>query len=80
TPKIIWLKVSDAMETHDASCPGVHLPAKDDIYLSGCFMGQYHKLEFEKVDQCDTSPDYSKPRVANQLFWRAISGEGLGLL
>lgn len=27
------------------SCPGVHLPAKDDIYLSMCFMGQYHQSE-----------------------------------
>ncbi|KAF1380295.1 hypothetical protein PFLUV_G00162130 [Perca fluviatilis] len=46
------------------SCPGVHLPAKDDIYLSMCFMGQYHqsdclpavfpllfheKMKFEKI-------------------------------
>uniref|UniRef100_A0A673APC2 Spermatogenesis-associated protein 6 N-terminal domain-containing protein n=1 Tax=Sphaeramia orbicularis TaxID=375764 RepID=A0A673APC2_9TELE len=27
------------------SCPGVHLPAKDDIYLSMCFMGQYRRSE-----------------------------------
>uniref|UniRef100_A0A667XP34 Spermatogenesis-associated protein 6 N-terminal domain-containing protein n=1 Tax=Myripristis murdjan TaxID=586833 RepID=A0A667XP34_9TELE len=27
------------------SCPGVHLPAKDDIYLSVCLMGQYRKSE-----------------------------------
>uniref|UniRef100_A0A7N6AMS9 Spermatogenesis-associated protein 6 N-terminal domain-containing protein n=1 Tax=Anabas testudineus TaxID=64144 RepID=A0A7N6AMS9_ANATE len=27
------------------SCPGVHLPAKDDIYLSICFMGQYRQSE-----------------------------------
>uniref|UniRef100_A0A8K9UFC5 Spermatogenesis-associated protein 6 N-terminal domain-containing protein n=1 Tax=Oncorhynchus mykiss TaxID=8022 RepID=A0A8K9UFC5_ONCMY len=29
--------------TFQVSCPGVHLPAKDDIYLSVCFMSQYRK-------------------------------------
>ncbi|KAI3375856.1 hypothetical protein L3Q82_004133 [Scortum barcoo] len=27
------------------SCPGVHLSAKDDVYLSMCFMGQYRQSE-----------------------------------
>uniref|UniRef100_A0A3B4ZJZ9 Spermatogenesis associated 6-like n=1 Tax=Stegastes partitus TaxID=144197 RepID=A0A3B4ZJZ9_9TELE len=30
---------------YQVSCPGVHLPAKDDIYLSMCFMGQYRQSE-----------------------------------
>ncbi|XP_034722313.1 spermatogenesis associated 6-like protein [Etheostoma cragini] len=39
------LKVVVELKFRAVSCPGVHLPAKDDIYLSMCFMGQYHRSE-----------------------------------
>ncbi|XP_030285840.1 spermatogenesis associated 6-like protein isoform X2 [Sparus aurata] len=39
------LKVVVQFSCRAVSCPGVHLPAKDDIYLSMCFMGQYHQSE-----------------------------------
>ncbi|XP_036968969.1 spermatogenesis associated 6-like protein isoform X4 [Acanthopagrus latus] len=39
------LKVVVQFNCRAVSCPGVHLPAKDDIYLSMCFMGQYHQSE-----------------------------------
>ncbi|KAM9335368.1 spermatogenesis associated 6-like protein [Symphorus nematophorus] len=39
------LKVRVDINFRAVSCPGVHLPAKDDIYLSMCFMGQYRQSE-----------------------------------
>ncbi|XP_059210436.1 spermatogenesis associated 6-like protein [Centropristis striata] len=39
------LKVVVELKFRAVSCPGVHLPAKDDIYLSVCFMGQYRQSE-----------------------------------
>ncbi|XP_071334366.1 spermatogenesis associated 6-like protein isoform X7 [Trachinotus anak] len=39
------LKVVVEFKFRAVSCPGVHLPAKDDIYLSMCFMGQYRQSE-----------------------------------
>ncbi|XP_030018769.1 spermatogenesis associated 6-like protein [Sphaeramia orbicularis] len=39
------LKVVVEVKFRAVSCPGVHLPAKDDIYLSMCFMGQYRRSE-----------------------------------
>ncbi|GAA6214797.1 spermatogenesis-associated protein 6-like isoform X2 [Lates japonicus] len=39
------LKVVVELKFRAVSCPGVHLPAKDDIYLSMCFMGQYRQSE-----------------------------------
>ncbi|XP_042257388.1 spermatogenesis associated 6-like protein isoform X2 [Thunnus maccoyii] len=39
------LKVVVDLKFRAVSCPGVHLPAKDDIYLSMCFMGQYRQSE-----------------------------------
>ncbi|XP_068569823.1 spermatogenesis associated 6-like protein [Cebidichthys violaceus] len=39
------LKVLVELKFRAVSCPGVHLPAKDDIYLSMCFMGQYCQSE-----------------------------------
>ncbi|XP_026208946.1 spermatogenesis associated 6-like protein isoform X5 [Anabas testudineus] len=39
------LKVAVEVQFRAVSCPGVHLPAKDDIYLSICFMGQYRQSE-----------------------------------
>ncbi|XP_049922938.1 spermatogenesis associated 6-like protein isoform X1 [Epinephelus moara] len=39
------LKVVVELKFRAVSCPGVHLPAKDDIYLSICFMGQYCQSE-----------------------------------
>ncbi|XP_054456967.1 spermatogenesis associated 6-like protein [Anoplopoma fimbria] len=39
------LKVLVELKFRAVSCPGVHLPAKDDIYLSLCFMGQYCQSE-----------------------------------
>ncbi|XP_042368313.1 LOW QUALITY PROTEIN: spermatogenesis associated 6-like protein [Plectropomus leopardus] len=39
------LKVLVEIKFRAVSCPGVHLPAKDDIYLSMCFMGQYRQSE-----------------------------------
>nr|XP_046236505.1 spermatogenesis associated 6-like protein isoform X2 [Scatophagus argus] len=33
------------MKRSEVSCPGVHLAAKDDIYLSMCFMGHYCQSE-----------------------------------
>ncbi|XP_049424852.1 spermatogenesis associated 6-like protein isoform X2 [Epinephelus fuscoguttatus] len=39
------LKVVVEIKFRAVSCPGVHLPAKDDIYLSICFMGQYRQSE-----------------------------------
>uniref|UniRef100_A0A3P8T9X3 Spermatogenesis-associated protein 6 N-terminal domain-containing protein n=1 Tax=Amphiprion percula TaxID=161767 RepID=A0A3P8T9X3_AMPPE len=30
---------------YNVSCPGVHLAAKDDVYLSMCFMGQCRQSE-----------------------------------
>ncbi|XP_035531519.1 spermatogenesis associated 6-like protein [Morone saxatilis] len=39
------LKVVVELQFRAVSCPGVHLPAKDDIYLSMCFMGQYRQSE-----------------------------------
>ncbi|XP_019955774.2 spermatogenesis associated 6-like protein isoform X2 [Paralichthys olivaceus] len=58
------LKVVVELKFRAVSCPGVHLPAKDDIYLSVCFMGQdrqseclpavfpllfHEKMTFEKI-------------------------------
>ncbi|XP_072232013.1 spermatogenesis associated 6-like protein [Leuresthes tenuis] len=58
------LKVVVEIKFTAVSCPGVHLPAKNDIYLSMCFMGQHcqseslpavfplllhEKLTFEKI-------------------------------
>ncbi|XP_068443626.1 spermatogenesis associated 6-like protein isoform X2 [Clinocottus analis] len=58
------LKVLVELKFHAVSCPGVYLPAKDEIYLSMCFMGQYsmsqclpavfplwihEKMTFEKI-------------------------------
>ncbi|KAM9406677.1 spermatogenesis-associated protein 6-like [Salvelinus alpinus] len=39
------MKVVVDLQFRAVSCPGVHLPAKDDIYLSVCFMSQYRKSE-----------------------------------
>ncbi|KAE8276931.1 Spermatogenesis-associated protein 6 [Larimichthys crocea] len=39
------LKVVVELNFRAVSCPGVHLSAKDDIYLSMCFMGQYRQSE-----------------------------------
>ncbi|XP_039997434.1 spermatogenesis associated 6-like protein isoform X2 [Xiphias gladius] len=39
------LKVVVELKFRAVSCPGVHLPAKDDIYLSMCLMGQYRQSE-----------------------------------
>ncbi|XP_041738434.1 spermatogenesis associated 6-like protein [Coregonus clupeaformis] len=39
------MKVVVELQLRAVSCPGVHLPAKDDIYLSVCFMSQYCKSE-----------------------------------
>nr|XP_020450655.1 spermatogenesis associated 6-like protein isoform X4 [Monopterus albus] len=39
------LKIVVELRFRAVSCPGVHLPAKDDIYLSVCFMGQYRQSE-----------------------------------
>ncbi|XP_040887362.1 spermatogenesis associated 6-like protein [Toxotes jaculatrix] len=39
------LKVVVELKFRAVSCPGVHLPYKDDIYLSMCFMGQYRQSE-----------------------------------
>ncbi|XP_035004143.2 spermatogenesis associated 6-like protein [Hippoglossus stenolepis] len=39
------LKVVVELKLRAVSCPGVHLPAKDDIYLSMCFMGQCRQSE-----------------------------------
>uniref|UniRef100_UPI003AABD21B spermatogenesis associated 6-like protein n=1 Tax=Centroberyx gerrardi TaxID=166262 RepID=UPI003AABD21B len=39
------LKVVVEVKFRAVSCPGVYLPAKDDIYLSMCFTGQYRKSE-----------------------------------
>ncbi|XP_044040814.1 spermatogenesis associated 6-like protein isoform X2 [Siniperca chuatsi] len=39
------LKVVVELKLRAVSCPGVHLPAKDDIYLSMCFMGQYRQSD-----------------------------------
>ncbi|XP_029310725.1 spermatogenesis associated 6-like protein isoform X3 [Cottoperca gobio] len=39
------LKVVVELKFRAVSCPGVHLPAKDDIYLSMWFMGQYCQSE-----------------------------------
>nr|XP_019955773.1 PREDICTED: spermatogenesis-associated protein 6-like isoform X1 [Paralichthys olivaceus] len=58
------LKVVVELKFRAVSCPGVHLPAKDDIYLSVCFMGHdrqseclpavfpllfHEKMTFEKI-------------------------------
>ncbi|XP_052315416.1 spermatogenesis associated 6-like protein isoform X4 [Oncorhynchus keta] len=37
------MKVVVDLQFRAVSCPGVHLSAKDDIYLSVCFMSQYRK-------------------------------------
>ncbi|XP_056225808.1 spermatogenesis associated 6-like protein [Seriola aureovittata] len=37
------LKVLVELKFRAVSCPGVHLQAKDDIYLSMCFMSQYRQ-------------------------------------
>ncbi|XP_053272724.1 spermatogenesis associated 6-like protein [Pleuronectes platessa] len=39
------LKVVVELKFRAVSCPGVHPPAKDDIYLRMCFMGQYRQSE-----------------------------------
>ncbi|XP_062849242.1 spermatogenesis associated 6-like protein [Trichomycterus rosablanca] len=39
------LKVVVELHLKAITCPGVHLPAKDDIYLSVCLMNQYMKTE-----------------------------------
>ncbi|XP_041840457.1 spermatogenesis associated 6-like protein isoform X3 [Melanotaenia boesemani] len=39
------LKVVVEIKLRAVSCPGVHLPARDDIYISMCFMGQYRHSE-----------------------------------
>ncbi|XP_041821595.1 spermatogenesis associated 6-like protein [Chelmon rostratus] len=39
------LKVVVEINFRAVSCPGVHLPAKHDVYLSVCFMGQYRQSE-----------------------------------
>ncbi|XP_032400688.1 spermatogenesis associated 6-like protein [Etheostoma spectabile] len=39
------LKVAVELKFRAVSCPGVHLPAKDDVYLSMCFMGRHHRSE-----------------------------------
>ncbi|XP_070786387.1 spermatogenesis associated 6-like protein [Enoplosus armatus] len=38
-------RVAVEVKFRAVSCPGVHLPAKDDIYLSVCFMGQCRQSE-----------------------------------
>ncbi|XP_023149419.1 spermatogenesis associated 6-like protein [Amphiprion ocellaris] len=39
------LKVVVELKFRAVSCPGVHLAAKDDVYLSMCFMGQCRQSE-----------------------------------
>ncbi|XP_008317515.1 spermatogenesis associated 6-like protein [Cynoglossus semilaevis] len=39
------LKVVVEIKFRAVSCPGVHLPTKDDVYLGTCFMGQYRQSE-----------------------------------
>ncbi|XP_058479783.1 spermatogenesis associated 6-like protein [Solea solea] len=39
------LKVLVEVKFRAVSCPGVHLPTKDDVNLSMCFMGQYRQSE-----------------------------------
>ncbi|CAL8241717.1 unnamed protein product [Merluccius merluccius] len=65
------LKVVTELHFRTVSCPGVHLWAKDDVYLSVCVMGQYRssqcvpavfplllqqKMTFEKVFRYAVDP------------------------
>ncbi|XP_013876550.1 spermatogenesis associated 6-like protein isoform X2 [Austrofundulus limnaeus] len=69
TPKA--LKVVVEIKFRAVSCPGVRLPAKHDVYLSVCFMGQhrqseclpavfpllvYEKMTFEKIFRYAVDP------------------------
>ncbi|KAG7265995.1 hypothetical protein CRUP_029606 [Coryphaenoides rupestris] len=40
------LKVVTELHFRTVSCPGVHLGAKDDLYLSVCVMGQYRTSKY----------------------------------
>ena len=42
---LLWLSYNLFLLCYQVSCPGVHLPAKNDIYLSMCFMGQHCQSE-----------------------------------
>ncbi|KAM3590546.1 uncharacterized protein V6R79_011520 [Siganus canaliculatus] len=39
------LKAVVELNFRAVSCPGVHLPTKDDVFLSMCFLGQYRQSE-----------------------------------
>ncbi|KAK9524377.1 hypothetical protein VZT92_016775 [Zoarces viviparus] len=85
------LKVLVELKFRAVSCPGVHLPAKDDIYLSMCFMGQYcqteclpavfpllfhEKMTFEKIFQHAVDPG----DIAVMLEYEMVSIELLQLI
>ncbi|KAL0970332.1 hypothetical protein UPYG_G00240560 [Umbra pygmaea] len=80
------MKVVVELQLRAVSCPGVHLPAKDDIYLSVCFMSQYcmsqclppvfpmlfrEKMRFEKMFHCAVDPG----DVAELLEWETVKVE-----
>ncbi|XP_056606706.1 spermatogenesis associated 6-like protein [Triplophysa dalaica] len=65
------VKVIVELHLRAITCPGVHLPAKDDVYVTVCLMNQYRKsaclpavfpiiirekIRFEKVWKCATDP------------------------
>ncbi|XP_057197888.1 spermatogenesis associated 6-like protein isoform X2 [Triplophysa rosa] len=65
------VKVIVELHLRAITCPGVHLPAKDDVYVSVCLMNQYRKsaclpavfpliirekIRFEKLWKCATDP------------------------
>uniref|UniRef100_A0A3Q3L1E4 Spermatogenesis-associated protein 6 N-terminal domain-containing protein n=1 Tax=Mastacembelus armatus TaxID=205130 RepID=A0A3Q3L1E4_9TELE len=43
--KLLMCASTGLIFVSQVSCPGVHLPAKDDLYLSMCFLGQYRQSE-----------------------------------
>ncbi|XP_031730081.1 spermatogenesis associated 6-like protein [Anarrhichthys ocellatus] len=85
------LKVLVELKFRAVSCPGVHLPAKDDIYLSMCFMGQYcqseclpavfpllfhERMTFEKIFRHAVDPG----DIAVMLEYETVSVELLQLI